>query len=101
MTNEDYYSLLAEQNGVCKICGSDDPLMKSSFSGERRFSIDHCHTTGVVRGLLCANCNNGLGRFKDNPEWLRNAARYLETGRTKFVGPKHCLSKGEKKKPPE
>ena len=42
------------------------------------FHIDHDHITGVVRGLLCFNCNAALGLFSDNPEWLRIAALYLE-----------------------
>lgn len=68
-----YDALLAAQNNVCAICGTADP-----GTGMTRFAIDHCHGSKVVRGLLCNNCNNGLGRFKDNPDRLRKAATYLE-----------------------
>ena len=59
--------LLERAEGRCEICQSDDPL-----------HIDHDHHSGDVRGLLCNNCNNGLGRFSDDPARLRAALRYLE-----------------------
>ena len=45
---------------------------------EGRMQIDHCHATGKVRGTLCALCNRGLGMFKDDPQILLQAARYVE-----------------------
>jgi hypothetical protein len=42
-------------------------------------NVDHCHATGLTRGLLCWHCNNALGKFRDNPTMLRAAAQYLET----------------------
>lgn len=45
---------------------------------ELQLAVDHCHESGKVRGLLCSNCNNGLGRFKDNLEYLKNAIKYLK-----------------------
>jgi hypothetical protein len=67
---EDYTNLFNKQEGVCAICGE-------APEGET-LSVDHCHITNVVRGLLCDSCNNGVGRFKDDPQVLRNAAEYLE-----------------------
>jgi hypothetical protein len=56
---------------TCEICGAAPKETK-------RNSIDHCHTTGIVRGLLCDECNKGLGHFKDNPTLLIKAKEYLE-----------------------
>lgn len=70
LTIEDYDALLEDQAGVCAICG------KPCRSG-RRLAVDHCHTSGKVRGLLCVTCNQGLGAFEDNPELFSAAVRYL------------------------
>lgn len=71
-TLEDYKSLAEKQNGCCKICGTKKPSVR-----EKYFHVDHCHSTGKIRGLLCSDCNMGLGKFKDKPELLISAARYL------------------------
>lgn len=55
---------------VCDICQAEPKAHK-------RHSIDHCHTTGKIRGLLCDECNSGLGMFKDNVELLKLAKAYL------------------------
>ena len=70
---EDYDSMLEAQNNRCAICGCTNADGRSGF-----FHIDHDHKTGKVRGILCNNCNNGLGRFKDNPVFLLNATKYIE-----------------------
>lgn len=62
------------QAGKCKIC---DRLMALEGLTGDRVVVDHCHTTGKVRGLLCNECNRGLGFFKDNPMTLSSAMRYL------------------------
>jgi len=56
------------QSQTCYICNSKD------------ICIDHCHKTGDVRGVLCNNCNLGIGLFKDNVERLRKAIKYLGGG---------------------
>jgi len=70
---EFYDALLVEQEGKCAICGTTDSGSKHGV-----FSIDHCHTNGHIRGLLCKECNTGLGMFKDNIESLKKAAEYLQ-----------------------
>lgn len=78
ITVEQFDSMLEKQNGVCAICKQES---KSSLH------IDHDHNCcpgkkvcgKCVRGLLCSNCNNGLGRFKDSVESLGNAMDYLKT----------------------
>jgi uncharacterized Rmd1/YagE family protein len=72
LTIEKYNKILAFQYGVCAICN------EKCKSG-RKLAVDHNHVTGKVRGLLCMNCNNGLGRFNDNPALLIKAIKYLET----------------------
>ena len=68
----DYNNLLENQKEVCAICGN-----KETRKTQKRLSVDHDHITGKVRGLLCYNCNLGLGHFKDNPELLKKASSYL------------------------
>jgi len=72
LTEEDYNELLEQQNYACAICKSTDP--KDRWD---RFHVDHCHETNIVRGLLCTQCNTGLGKFYDNTETLSEAIRYL------------------------
>ena len=45
---------------------------------KRRLCVDHCHTTGNVRGLLCDTCNTALGKFRDNIDLLNEAIKYLK-----------------------
>ena len=74
ITPEKYDEMLAAQGGVCAICKSEDTKHKSD-----KFSIDHNHSTGEVRGLLCSPCNTGLGLFGDSVDTLMGAASYLMT----------------------
>lgn len=67
----EYDKMLASQNGRCAICDAID-------SGKRKyFSVDHCHVTGKIRGLLCHKCNLGLGMFKDSAILVNKALCYL------------------------
>ena len=79
ITVDDYYRMLEAQNKGCAICGTKIPsARKRKYATVEMFFIDHCHTTGKVRGLLCSTCNRGLGYFKDSPELLSNAIHYLK-----------------------
>lgn len=69
----DYHRMFEEQRGLCAICHSPD-----SRNGNRSMVVDHDHSTGQVRGLLCGTCNTALGKFRDDPTILRSAIRYLD-----------------------
>jgi hypothetical protein len=73
--SDKYAEILRLQGGKCGICGDSE-----CASGNHFLSVDHSHTTGAVRGVLCLRCNTGIGQFKDDPALLRAAAAYLETG---------------------
>lgn len=68
----EFESMLEMQSGACAICGHSDTSNPKIFP-----VVDHCHKEGTVRGLLCMACNQGLGKFKDDPALLRKAARYI------------------------
>ena len=78
LSEEDFKTLLSDQESMCGICGTefteDISLEKRSHSPH----VDHCHTSGEVRGLLCVNCNAGLGQFKDSVKILLSAVEYLQ-----------------------
>lgn len=80
ITLDEYEKLRADQGGVCAICGKDQPGIDRRTGKPRRLAVDHCHETARVRGLLCGNCNVGLGMFADNPGLLRRALGYVEGG---------------------
>jgi hypothetical protein len=71
ITAENYNEMFANQKGCCKICG----IHQDEFT--RKLSVDHCHATGEVRGLLCHNCNSLLGHAKDDVDILKSAIDYL------------------------
>lgn len=74
---EDYEARLEQQNGVCAIC--QKPSVTRHQSGKTRLlSVDHNHSTGRVRDLLCNSCNHGLGAFKDDVILLEAAIKYLK-----------------------
>lgn len=70
LTPEQYDELLAAQNGRCAICETAPPSGTS-------LDVDHDHPTGKVRGLLCRNCNQGVGKFRDDPFVMTAAQAYL------------------------
>lgn len=76
VTPERYAEMLAEQDGKCAICGKTEVTVRRGTT--MRLSLDHCHATGKVRGLLCNRCNRSIGLMEDNVDLLRKAIDYLE-----------------------
>lgn len=77
---EDYDRMFKEQNGKCAMC--DTSKNNTTRNGKiKRFSIDHCHKTKKVRGLLCSFCNSLLGYCKDSIEILESAIVYLKNNK--------------------
>lgn len=77
MSVEEYDALLEKQNHRCAICSQEETIRSGVTGKLHDFSVDHDHETGKVRGLLCGNCNRGLGLFRDNPRLLFLAGHYL------------------------
>lgn len=75
---ERHAEMLKEQGFVCAICKTEEEFLNSRTGRKQELSVDHCHETDRVRGLLCVGCNRGLGYFKDSKEALRAAITYLE-----------------------
>lgn len=80
MSLSDYKGLLLKQNHMCCICNGPGFVMAEHH--KLKLVVDHCHTTGQVRGLLCHNCNRALGLFQDNAEFCVRASQYLEGATT-------------------
>ena len=69
---DEYSKMFNLQGGKCAICGHEP-------QGSQKLDVDHSHTSGAVRGLLCNNCNKALGLVHDSVEVLENAIKYLKT----------------------
>lgn len=80
ITSERYDAMLHDQHGVCAICGKAER--------SKPLSVDHDHETGFIRGLLCQNCNTGLGMFNDSIRLLAGAIVYLQDHEKKLKGPR-------------
>ena len=68
----DFNNMLLAQNMRCAIC--NEPF---DLNNPHSIHVDHNHKTGKIRGILCSNCNWAIGYFKDNPEYIDNASKYL------------------------
>lgn len=75
---EQYWKLFEDQKGLCACCGQSHELFK------RRLHVDHDHNTGKIRGLLCTECNPGIGYFQESVERLQKAINYLS--KSKMLG---------------
>ena len=73
ITYDDYLEMFNEQDGKCLICSRHQKDLKLALA------VDHCHDTGMIRGLLCGNCNSGIGNLRDDISLLKKAIEYLES----------------------
>ena len=73
ITQEEYDFIYAKQKGCCAICGKHESNVLRN-----RLNIDHCHSTGKIRGLLCHHCNAALGHLEDSIDNLTTAISYLK-----------------------
>jgi hypothetical protein len=76
ITAKDYDKMVVERNNLCDICGLPESRMGSD-GRKTRLSIDHCHLTGNIRGLLCSRCNMAIGLFDDDADKLKKALKYI------------------------
>ena len=82
MTLAEYGQMLIAQNGVCAICNQPEKALRGGKP--KALAVDHDHVTGTIRALLCSECNQMLGKAKDNRDVLLAAVKYLDkhAGRT-------------------
>jgi hypothetical protein len=73
---DEYNRMFEAQQGKCAICNQPETQMRKGKL--KTLAVDHNHKSGAIRGLLCFDCNTGIGKLKDDPQILRLAAQYLE-----------------------
>jgi hypothetical protein len=76
ITRNEYANMFHSQNGVCAICS--EPETATRLGVIKALSVDHDHKTGKVRGLLCSDCNTGIGKLKENRNVFISAIKYLD-----------------------
>jgi hypothetical protein len=76
ITLSEYQTTLDLQGGKCAICNEGETA-RSNAGYVKNLAVDHCHTTGEVRGLLCNRCNVGIGYLNDDVVRLHSAIKYL------------------------
>lgn len=77
ITSDEVISIYKKQSGRCGICDVPIDIHELGFTRHTPANVDHLHGSTHVRGLLCSECNKGLGMFKDNRKLLRGAIEYL------------------------
>lgn len=80
ISTEQWLQMFENQNHLCAICNEEG--FKLDPNSKNLLVVDHCHTSGKVRGLLCHNCNRALGLFKDKISVVESAVQYLKEGVT-------------------
>lgn len=78
LTEEDYNKIIKIQNNTCPICLRELTHDWGNQHEATKAVIDHCHTSSIVRGILCTQCNKGIGLLKDDVDYLKRAIDYLE-----------------------
>lgn len=81
LSADDYHAMLMAQGNKCAICArsfGDDPRSRKDLP-----HVDHSHSTGRVRALLCVRCNQGIGLLREDADLLRSAITYLERHKSK------------------
>lgn len=76
LTVEEYRTMIEDCNNSCEVC--------NKAFGDKNPHIDHCHDSGAVRGLLCSNCNTGIGMLGDNQDSILKAYNYLEKSKFRW-----------------
>ena len=75
---DEFNAMMDKQSGLCAICNGPERSRDPKTKQTRNLAVDHCHKTGLVRGLLCTDCNTALGGFKDDTGRLKAAIDYLD-----------------------
>lgn len=88
LTLELYGAMLHDSGGLCTICGQPESAIDHRTNRVRALAVDHCHTTQVIRGLLCRRCNLGIGLLRHDPTILGNAIHYLSQAHGEPIRPK-------------
>jgi hypothetical protein len=78
ITLEQYEEMLKNQNYSCAVCGKEETEIHPKSKKVKNLNVDHCHSTGKIRGILCGACNRGIGLLKDDPKILLSAIEYLK-----------------------
>jgi len=74
----DYKRLHTRQGGVCAICAKPESRIEPRTGEPRLLAVDHCHASGLIRGLLCADCNTALGLLREKTELFQSAISYIQ-----------------------
>jgi hypothetical protein len=74
-----YNNMVTEQGNTCALCKKPETAIDGQTGRIRDLCVDHCHKTGNVRGLLCSNCNRGIGHLKDSADLCYSAGDYLRS----------------------
>lgn len=78
MSLDQYNKMFDEHRNLCGICKNPETRKSRTPGKICRLAVDHCHSTGKIRGLLCHSCNTGIGKFMDNKDLLLAAIEYLK-----------------------